>query len=108
MANRLDSNGAILGGWFQGLSSKFLSCSPPKLLVLAGVDRLDKELMIAQMQGKFQNTILPKVGHAVHEDSPDRLADEIARFAIRNRFAEAVPGGNFIAARPMMGMGVMI
>ncbi|KAJ1355540.1 hypothetical protein KIN20_012986 [Parelaphostrongylus tenuis] len=95
-------------GWFQGLSSKFLSCSPPKLLVLAGVDRLDKELMIAQMQGKFQNTILPKVGHAVHEDSPDRLADEIARFAIRNRFAEAVPGGTFIAARPMMGMGMMI
>ncbi|KAK6013205.1 hypothetical protein OSTOST_21539 [Ostertagia ostertagi] len=58
-------------GWFQGLSAKFLSCTPPKLLVLAGVDRLDKDLTIAQMQGKFQNTILPKVGHAVHEDSPD-------------------------------------
>ncbi|KHJ86829.1 hydrolase, alpha/beta domain protein, partial [Oesophagostomum dentatum] len=78
-------------GWFQGLSAKFLSCLPPKLLVLAGVDRLDKDLTIAQMQGKFQNTILPKVGHAVHEDSPDRLADELARFATRHRFAEALP-----------------
>ncbi|CAJ0597853.1 unnamed protein product [Cylicocyclus nassatus] len=95
-------------GWFQGLSAKFLSCSPPKLLVLAGVDRLDKDLTIAQMQGKFQNTILPKVGHAVHEDSPDRLADELARFAIRHRFAEPVPGGKPLSAHPMMGMGMMI
>ncbi|VDO19957.1 unnamed protein product [Haemonchus placei] len=95
-------------GWFQGLSAKFLSCSPPKLLVLAGVDRLDKDLTIAQMQGKFQNTILPKVGHAVHEDSPDRLADELARFALRHRFAEAVPGARPLAPHPMMGMGMMI
>ncbi|KAL6725635.1 hypothetical protein Aduo_007674 [Ancylostoma duodenale] len=95
-------------GWFQGLSAKFLSCSPPKLLVLAGVDRLDKDLTIAQMQGKFQNMILPKVGHAVHEDSPDRLADELARFAMRHRFAEAAPGAKPLAARPMMGMGMMI
>lgn len=95
-------------GWFEGLSAKFLSCHPPKLLVLAGVDRLDKDLTIAQMQGKFQNTILPKVGHAVHEDSPDRLADEMARFAIRHRFAVAVPGAKPIAAHPMMGMGMMI
>ncbi|KAK6746400.1 hypothetical protein RB195_012481 [Necator americanus] len=95
-------------GWFKGLSAKFLSCSPPKLLVLAGVDRLDKDLTIAQMQGKFQNTILPKVGHAVHEDSPDRLADELVRFAIRHRFAEAIPGSTPLASRPVMGMGMMI
>ncbi|KAK5984311.1 putative protein phosphatase methylesterase 1, partial [Trichostrongylus colubriformis] len=95
-------------GWFQGLSAKFLSCTPPKLLVLAGVDRLDKDLTIAQMQGKFQNTILPKVGHAVQEDSPDRLADELARFAIRHRFAEAAPGARPLAPHPMMGMGMMI
>ncbi|KJH48124.1 hydrolase, alpha/beta domain protein [Dictyocaulus viviparus] len=94
-------------GWFQGLSSKFLSCYPPKLLVLAGVDRLDKDLTIAQMQGKFQTTILPKVGHAVQEDSPDRLADELARFAIRHKFAEAVPGSKPIASRPIMEMGMI-
>lgn len=33
-------------GWFEGLSAKFLSCHPPKLLVLAGVDRLDKDLTV--------------------------------------------------------------
>uniref|UniRef100_A0A9J8BZ76 Protein phosphatase methylesterase 1 n=1 Tax=Cyprinus carpio carpio TaxID=630221 RepID=A0A9J8BZ76_CYPCA len=39
-------------GWFKGLSSLFLTCSVPKLLLLAGVDRLDKDLTIGQMQGK--------------------------------------------------------
>lgn len=37
------------------------------------------------MQGKFQNTILPKVGHAVQEDSPEKLADVLAKFVIRFR-----------------------
>jgi protein phosphatase methylesterase 1 (EC 3.1.1.-) (PME-1). len=39
-------------GWFQGLSCLFLS-SPvqAKLLLLAGIDRLDKALTIGQMQG---------------------------------------------------------
>lgn len=38
--------------WFVGLSKKFLEAKGGKLLLLAGTDRLDKELMIAQMQGK--------------------------------------------------------
>ena len=37
--------------WFVGLSSKFLNAKGGKLLLLAGTDRLDKELMIGQMQG---------------------------------------------------------
>lgn len=74
-------------GWFEGLSSEFLGCPVPKLLVLAGVDRLDKDLTIGQMQGKFQTCVLPKVGHCVQEDSPDKMADEIGRFACRHRIA---------------------
>lgn len=38
--------------WFVGLSSKFLQARGGKLLLLAGTDRLDKELMIGQMQGQ--------------------------------------------------------
>ena len=38
-------------GWFDGLSKEFLSPPVPKLLILAGVDRLDKDLTIGQMQG---------------------------------------------------------
>lgn len=39
-------------GWFVGLSKKFLEARGGKLLLLAGTDRLDKELIIGQMQGK--------------------------------------------------------
>ena len=40
------------------------------MLLLAGMDRLDTELTVGQMQGKFQLTVLPKAGHAIHEDAP--------------------------------------
>jgi protein phosphatase methylesterase 1 len=39
-------------GWFVGLSKKFLEARGGKLLLLAGTDRLDKELTIGQMQGE--------------------------------------------------------
>ncbi|XP_021352116.1 protein phosphatase methylesterase 1-like [Mizuhopecten yessoensis] len=75
-------------GWFQGLSQRFLSCEVPKMLVLAGVDRLDKDLTIGQMQGKFQMQVLPQSGHAVHEDVPDKVADILATFMVRHKVAE--------------------
>lgn len=40
--------------WFIGLSRKFLDARGGKLLLLAG--RLDKELMIGQMQGMCSST----------------------------------------------------
>ncbi|CAI4232452.1 unnamed protein product [Auanema sp. JU1783] len=73
--------------WFTGLSEAFLNNKASKLLVLAGVDRLDKTLMIGQMQGKFQTVMMPKSGHAIHEDSPFELADALAAFSVRYRFA---------------------
>lgn len=61
-----DQQSAIVG-WFQGLSKAFLAARSARLLVLAGTDRLDKELMIGQMQGKFQMEVVPGVGHMLHE-----------------------------------------
>lgn len=62
-------------GWFEGLSDRFLSShSPAKLLLLAGIDRLDRPLTVGQMQGKFQMQVLPECGHAVHEDVPDKVS----------------------------------
>ena len=75
-------------GWFSGMSQLFLGCAVPKLLLLAGVDRLDKDLTIGQMQGKFQMQVLPQSGHAVHEDAPDKVAESVATFLVRNKFAE--------------------
>uniref|UniRef100_A0AAR2LMW0 Protein phosphatase methylesterase 1 n=1 Tax=Pygocentrus nattereri TaxID=42514 RepID=A0AAR2LMW0_PYGNA len=79
-------------GWFRGLSSLFLSCPVPKLLLLAGIDRLDKDLTIGQMQGKFQMQVLPQCGHAVHEDAPEKVADALATFMVRHKFTEFKEG----------------
>uniref|UniRef100_A0A8C9UZ16 Protein phosphatase methylesterase 1 n=1 Tax=Scleropages formosus TaxID=113540 RepID=A0A8C9UZ16_SCLFO len=79
-------------GWFRGLSALFLSCPVPKLLLLAGVDRLDKDLTIGQMQGKFQMQVLPQCGHAVHEDAPEKVAEALATFMVRHKFTEAKGG----------------
>jgi protein phosphatase methylesterase 1 len=70
--------------WFQGLSSKFLSSRGGKMLLLAGTDRLDKELMIGQMQGKYQLQVFPEAGHFVHEDLPAKTANIVADFWRRN------------------------
>ncbi|XP_043281300.1 protein phosphatase methylesterase 1 [Venturia canescens] len=75
-------------GWFKGLSAAFLNVAAPKMLLLAGVDRLDRELTVGQMQGKFQMQVLPACGHAVHEDVPDKVAEAIATFMVRHKFAE--------------------
>jgi len=45
------------------------------------------------MQGKFQMQVLPQCGHAVHEDVPDKVAEVLATFMIRHKFAE--PESNF-------------
>ena len=74
-------------GWFQGLSSLFLSSPVPKVLILAGTDRLDKELTLGQIQGKYQFNVLPRCGHLVHEDAPDSVADIIGDFMVRFKLA---------------------
>ncbi|KAG8630403.1 hypothetical protein KVT40_002022 [Elsinoe batatas] len=71
-------------GWFAGMSGRFLAGRAAKALVLAGTDRLDKELMVGQMQGKFQLTVLPEAGHFLHEDVPEKMASLSVEFFRRN------------------------
>ena len=88
-------------GWFIGLSKKFLEAKGGKLLLLAGTDRLDKELTIGQMQGNVPNIsseneksnmnsgkyalqVFPEAGHFIHEDLPEKTAMVIADFYKRN------------------------
>lgn len=88
-------------GWFSGLSKKFLEARGGKLLLLAGTDRLDKELTIGQMQGKvpqrlssdgrrltmvgkYALQIFPDAGHFIHEDLPEKTAMVIVDFYRRN------------------------
>ncbi|XP_020519045.1 protein phosphatase methylesterase 1 isoform X4 [Amborella trichopoda] len=72
-------------GWYEGLSEKFLSSPVPKLLLLAGTDRLDRSLTIGQMQGKFQMVVVRHTGHAIQEDVSDEFAGLVLNFISRNR-----------------------
>lgn len=89
--------------WFEGLSDKFLNSGTAKLLILAGTDRLDKPLIIGQMQGKyfgsiiaavvanyvyigkFQLNIFPDAGHFLQEDTPQKTAVCLVEFWKRNQ-----------------------
>ena len=57
-------------GWFKGLSSGFLAAKVPKVCFIAARERLDKELEIANMQGKYKLVTFPNVGHCMMEDDP--------------------------------------
>jgi protein phosphatase methylesterase 1 len=76
--------------WFSGMSARFLGGRGAKLLVLAGTDRLDRELMIGQMQGKFQLDVIPEAGHFVQEDVPVKLATLMVEFYRRNDRSQMV------------------
>lgn len=80
----LSSTSSYWEDWFSGMSSAFLQGKAAKLLILAGTDRLDKELMIGQMQGKFQLVVFPEAGHFVQEDLPARTAESVVEFFGRN------------------------
>ncbi|KAK8138659.1 Alpha/Beta hydrolase protein [Apiospora sp. TS-2023a] len=71
-------------GWFVGLSKKFLEARGGKLLLLAGTDRLDTELTIGQMQGKYNLQVFPEAGHFIHEDLPEKTAISLVDFHRRN------------------------
>ncbi|VEU21450.1 DEKNAAC102540 [Brettanomyces naardenensis] len=97
--------------WFTGLSSNFISItnSVSKMLILVNNDYLDKDLMIGQMQGRYQllvfhnsqlqlkNTLTTltqtvcsedsdQLGHFVHEDIPDKVAISLLEFVERNDY----------------------
>ncbi|XP_038994489.1 protein phosphatase methylesterase 1-like isoform X2 [Hibiscus syriacus] len=82
---RLEQTEQYWRGWYDGLSEKFLSSPVPKLLLLAGTDRLDRALTIGQMQGKFQMVVVRHTGHAIQEDVPEEFAALILNFIARNR-----------------------
>ncbi|XP_038057407.1 protein phosphatase methylesterase 1-like isoform X2 [Patiria miniata] len=86
----LSKSEAYWKGWFEGMSNLFLSCTVPKMLIIAGVNRLDRELTVGQMQGKFWMHVLPQCGHCVHEDQPQKVADALASFLVRHKLSESL------------------
>ncbi|KAG5931306.1 Protein with carboxyl methyl esterase activity [Claviceps sorghi] len=80
----LGTTQAFWEGWFAGLSKKFLEAKGGKLLLLAGTDRLDTELTIGQMQGKYALQVFADAGHFIHEDLPEQTAISLCDFYRRN------------------------
>ena len=65
--------------WFSGFNASFLALpsSTAKLLLLANVETLDKDLIVASMMGQFQCVVVKDgaegpVGHYIHEVPPPR------------------------------------
>eukprot|EP01134_Creolimax_fragrantissima_P002265 CFRG2265T1 len=87
-------------GWFEGISHLFLSTNVPKLVVLGGIDRMDTEMSVAHMQGKYQLKVMSSVGHMVHEDVPVQVAECLAEFVVRNRIAS--PKDMYNGLRPLL------
>ncbi len=54
--------------WFDGLTQTFLGLSTKKMLFLAGAERMDTELTVAHMQGKYEMQVIADCGHVIQED----------------------------------------
>ena len=68
-----------------GLTKQFLDVKIAKLMLLAEKERMDKDLTIANMQGKFRLNVLHNVGHCMHEDDPLNTARELHKMVIAFR-----------------------
>ena len=62
------------------MSNMFLETPIPKLLILGTHFALDGPLTVGQMQGKYALKLLPGAGHAIHEDQPNMVANELMAF----------------------------
>ncbi|GMM54058.1 carboxylesterase-mitochondrial 37S ribosomal protein YmS2 [Maudiozyma humilis] len=70
--------------WFTGLSHKFVTLPTSRLLILAGNDNLDRELIIGQIQGKYQLVVFQDSGHFIQEDAALKTALTLIEFWKRN------------------------
>ena len=62
----------------------------PKLLIVGSLDRLDATLEAGHMQGRFRLELVAHVGHYIHEDLPEKVAEAIGQFPAK---AQAAGGG---------------
>ncbi|TNN31880.1 Protein phosphatase methylesterase 1 [Liparis tanakae] len=58
-------------------------------LLFPGIERLDRDLTIGQMQGRFMMQVLPPSGHAVQENKPEKLSTNFHHSSLKQ--ANCVP-----------------
>lgn len=82
--SHLPSMETVWNTWFDNLDANFLRIPSPKMLCVASLDRLDRELTVAHMQGKFQLEVCGNnAGHYIQDDAPAVLAAKLRRFIKR-------------------------
>lgn len=81
------------------MSSQFLQAPAIKMLVLAGRERLDTPLTIGHMQGKFQLVLMNGLGHYIHEDAPEQMAQILQRYLNRYNFTSPLSGEDALKER---------
>lgn len=79
------------GEWFSSLSEDFLAFKQSKLLILSTHEALDKDLIVGQMQGRYQLVAFnnqQSTGHFVQEDIPHHVSICVLDFIKRNSYPE--------------------
>ena len=71
--------------WFANLTQSFLAMQTKKMLFLAGAERMDTDLTVAHMQGKYEMQVIADCGHVIQEDQPVILCQKITEFIARHR-----------------------
>ena len=64
--------------WYEGLSNRFLTARCARMLVLAGQERLDKELMVGQMciiTATIVKKLIPSLGKGSISSRSCRMLD---------------------------------
>ena len=66
------------------------------MLFLAGAERMDRELTVAHMQGKYEMHVIGDCGHVIQEDQPVVLCTKILEFIERRKIPNEYNQAMFI------------
>ncbi|EPY24275.1 protein phosphatase methylesterase 1 [Angomonas deanei] len=91
----------VWDSWFDDLDKRFINLPFSKMLCLANAERLDTQLTVAQMQGKFQFELIGNdCGHYVMDDATATLGTKIRHFIHRiNSVSQVLKAANQKAAQ---------
>ena len=68
--------------WFEGFDNSFLSLLIPHCLILSTIDRLDRVMSTAHLEGLYELYVIHNGngGHFIQEDNPDEVLGIIIKF----------------------------
>ncbi|EZG89735.1 putative protein phosphatase methylesterase 1 [Gregarina niphandrodes] len=78
-------------GWFQNMDKILMQLPcPTKVVIVAGIDNIGNDIVVAQMSGKLQLEVIPKSGHIIHEDQAKEVAEKLISLLLRQHKMESV------------------